>query len=742
MEDFRKSLYSDHSYDTKGSWRNSWHARWINGQTGGAANESNTIPIPDAPGEAFQRHNSIYSIHFDWVQIRTSKKKSHSVGLMILRNDSVEEEDLNTDRWAMPIMVMPGPKEPGSLRMHWKVLGDEFSRYENNGIVVRFMESNEVVEIVHKPFLARFICDAAACPKILSHRGAMATCPCPWCDFRSSGNGRVYGYCDPVEYKAYDLVEMLAYAGTGEFHTENTKSVQIGVTDPAQYKHDEARLRQIHSTLEEANQRYQDGSLSKLRVAQIQKETGYSDKSDIIWRSDLKAIHPIHAVQVPIYHCLILGLVSDFLKHIFIELNPDNPAWEVLKPHPEGVKKIRSAPEGITMNCEQSDRCINTELWSGFLISSLLTFLEVYSCYLFNEDVCGFKTLSNTAAEAWGLLRKSVLYFIRDEEAMFDNWEESRTRALCNLVEYAKMCQKYMPSLCTQNLHVAVCRLAEQERYCGRPNICHDLYMERNIRVIKEFEKSYRHNHERSFVKRVLEKSVTPWLSEHMQHALSHNPKPSESATDSPSSDSMTHMMGKGTACESSLEASTLIHHCAEACDPDQISVTGVSNWTVYKHTSCLLHRFNRFEIVKSIESNKETQRFSKIVLVMYGGEKRLALVRKFLRVALHGETLARSALIDIFHPAPAIHSECFGSVYQYRKHFENNALLGPCDFIQKDFEETRCVVDLEQIITKVSLYVREEDRVQAHGGPSDGFYWVYCATSRSKSGNKPRKEA
>ena len=735
MKDFRDSLKKEKRYDKPGSWFNSKHARWINGQTGGAANEGNDLSIAEFPGEAFKQGNGIYSIHFHWVQIKASKRRSHSVGMMILRNDSVAEEEINNDRWAMPIMVIPGPKEPKSMKIHWKILGDEFSRYERNGMMIKFVEEGNVVQFIHKPFLARFVCDAAARPKILCHNGAMASSPCPWCDFHSSGNGKVYGYCSPIEYTDYDLEEMLEYAGTGEYSSESRKSVQIGVTHPSEYKRTKTDIETMYNIIERANVKYQNKSMSKMRLTQIRRETGFKDKSDILLRPDLKAVHPIHAVQIPIYHCLLLGLVSDFLKYIFLELNAESRSWDILKPNSEGVKKLATAPEGILRNCDQTDKCIDTKIWSGFLVSSLLTFVEVYSCFLFNEEACGVKTLSDTAAKAWGLLRRGVLYFIRDDQCMVDDFQQSRADAINNLLEYAKICEEHMPSLCTQNMHIALCRLPDQEEYCGRANITHDLYMERNIRMIKEHEKSYRQSHEISFVKRVLEKSITPWLSQHMGHALSHKENAQGEDMDYPLADDGTYMIGKGSTYPSFFEGSLILDRCLQAL-PEGTEGHDQGEWQVLSHSAAFLQQINRVEIIKSMENKKETLKFSKIVIIDHDGEERLALVRTLWRVTHLGHTRFRGAIVDIFHKAESIQSEEFGDLYRYRKHFTDMMALGPCDFVEEDFEQTSFLINLQDIRGKVCLFVRPDDR--SHQAPAqDGFYWVYCATSRSRSGSR-----
>lgn len=96
------------------------------------------------------------------------------------------------------------------------------------------------------------------------------------------------------------------------------------------------------------------------------------------------------------------------------------------------------------------------------------------------------------------------MYFLRDPEDPFDadTIQILRENARRDLIEYAKFCEEHIPSLCVQNLHIGICRLFDQEQFCGRPNICHDSFTERAIRHLKKIP--YRRNHEKSFVYRQL----------------------------------------------------------------------------------------------------------------------------------------------------------------------------------------------------------------------------------------------
>lgn len=745
FSDFRTYFQKPKIFDKKGSWWNSCHARWINGQTGGVANENNAEPMtPDNLGDAFKDQNGIYSLHFDWIQIKkqskSGKNKMHSVGAVMLRNDSVEEDRINTERWAMPLMIIPGPREPPSMNIHWRIIGDEFSRLERDGMRVKYAENGEQKEFHHKPFLARFFCDAKAREKLLKCRGAAAQRPCPYCCIESSGNSKIFGYCKPVEFDDFVLEHLISYSDPGEVKPkELKKSVHIGVTDPKEYKYDVKQMKERSDLVERANK----SGLSKLRKLQVHRVTGLNDKCHIIWRPDLKALHPIHAVQLPLYHLLLLGLVSNFLEYMFGS-RADGEQHVEMKPNNHGVIKIREAPKGITGNCDLQDKCIDTTNWSGFLISSLSCFLETYSCFLFNEEVTGFRTLSAKAGEAWNHLRSAVLYFLRDTEEIFDDWQYHRNEAQSHLEAYAKICEEYMPELCVQNLHVAVCRLADQERFCGRPNISHDLFMERTIRWLKQY-KSIKNNHEKTFVMKELLKSSLTWLNSHMAdespnvHPAQEQAVSDEQAVlfDEISSDE-SYLMGVGTRpVESGLEAALLESH-------KMGQSPGVHEWKVFLHPSALLKQFNKCEVLKSMLNDQEQTNFSKIIIFRQDDTERLAKVKSFFRITQDGQTVSRGAICDVLKYAEAIHSPYYGTVYKYRKHYIGRERPTLWENSDEDFEARDWCIDLRDVVTKVCHYIRPDDqdnpRVLSDLN-SSAFYYAYCATSKSRSGKRPAGE-
>jgi hypothetical protein len=509
IRDFRRAKRLSKPYDRVGSWWNPWHALWVNTVTGGQADTNeDMMEGGEMLGEAFTEDNAVYSLHFDWVQAKRMGKEPYSVGMVTLRCDSVDEALLNRDEWAMPLMIIPGPREPSSMDICWKIIADDFAKCEL-GIPIQYREEGDILTFSHRPFLVRVCCDACARHKIMKDMTASGVHPCPWCKMESSIENRstVLGYCKAAPCKIYDWNALLTSA-----HPDIDREAVIEEklikkeTDPLSYRitleeHEKrSAILEAMSTLQ----------LSNAHKAKIKRILGIIGKCHIAW--SLKTLHPLHFVYLPVYHNLVLGLVKDFLKHIFRPDIKKVSQHDVIKPVTGCMGRFQKARSRIILNCGIDEKCIDLQACSGLLVSNTLAFVETLSCYIFNEKVCGFRMLSDKALEAWSILRKAVLYFVRDDDSVQDShtWRCLRNEARGNLLAYAKICEEYMPNLCVQNLHIAICRLFEQEELCGRPNLCHDMFMERAIRRLKKI--GYRNNHEESFVYRVLLQEGRFWL--------------------------------------------------------------------------------------------------------------------------------------------------------------------------------------------------------------------------------------
>lgn len=394
---------------------------------------------------------------------------------------------------------------------------------------------------------------------------------------------------------------------------------------------------------------------------------------------------------------------------------------------------------------DMKDACIDLNNMSGWLISSLVAFVEVHSCFMFNERAMGVHVLSAVARKAWGHLRHAVMYFLRDPEEVIslEDWQVGegkrlRTAAKQSLIEYAKICEQYMRCLCVSNLHIAICTLFDQEEYSGRPNICHDLFTERVVRKLKKF--SYRKDHEKSFVYRELQREACMELAR--EHSLGH-------------SDLCMSVSGQGDKYDISNDVICLLG-CGEECHPfdgiyqqtksiytslleddenmDSNSYPWDRDHRIFSHSELYLKHSDRFETVKSLRCLKEVNRNSKVVIITIQGSERLALVEIFSRVVRRNETVSRFVHCHIFKYERPEDDHYSGKVYRYR-HF--GSLLSSTDWVgqhcEDDFEEMNVILPVEVIVGKVVQFISPV--AYKDNGNGKEYHMVYCARSRSRSG-------
>lgn len=633
----------------------------------------------------------------------------------------MDESLLNVDKWAVPLMLIPGPKEPKAMDIHWKVIGDEFHLHAEEGMTLRYREKGETSQFQHKPFLVRVCCDACARHKLLKDRTATAVHPCPWCKVESDRNARskIFGYAKETPCSLYDWDTLLTCSHTDlqRIAMKEVVGMQIGVTNPSMYKitlEEHLKRSEILEAMEHLH-------MSKVHKNKVKQIVGLSGKCDISWR--LKTLHPLHFVYLPVYHTLVLGIVKDFLRHMFRPDLKESQHHEAMKPRVDNFKKIGTSRKRIIMSCDLDEPCIDLETCDRLLVSNTVAFLETYSCFLFNANICGFRLLSEKGLEAWSYLRKAVLYFLRDSEDMEDKdkWAQLRDEAKSNLLRYACICEEYMPSLCVQNLHIALCRLFDQEEFCGRPNICHDMFMERAVRQLKTI--SYRDNHEKSFVYRNLLQEGRAWLqSEFQSHDCDDGDVEQGNGYDKPAEE-FTHAVGKGKLIleDEFGREEALAREATDGYDSEDLDLQ------VYKHPSLILQRGQRLEVIKSESGNLESAKKSNIIIVRIDSEERLAVVKFFFRVATNAGTLWRGAVVNILPREVMLEDEVntmalVGKVYKFKAKVTNDNLSPSSEW---SFERRNVLINISQIMSKVSLFM---------GGAVGDLNWIYCGFSKSRS--------
>ena len=288
-----------------------------------------------------------------------------------------------------------------------------------------------------------------------------------------------------------------------------------------------------------------------------------------------------------------------------------------------------------------------------------------------------------------------------------------------------------MPSLCVQNLHITLCRLFEQEEQCGRPNLCHDMFMERAVRQLKSI--SYRNFHEESFVYRTLLQEGLSWLQMHYDTGTtsSNHEQPALPCYDRPSSaGSFTHARGKGSL----VSGSEFGHEEVLSMVNGEVMIEGSQAQNVYKHGSIIMDHHDRVEVIKSMHDNAEKKKMSMIVLLRVNCEERLATVQCFLRVTNNERTCFRGAVCHVLPKEIVTEDEertmnITGRVYKFRAKRMGNRIAPPSQWI---YDRCNIVVPIADIICKV---------VQFQGDPIGETAWVFCAKNGSRSNQLSQTE-
>jgi len=557
---------------------------------------------------------------------------------------------------------------------------------------------------------------------------------------------KIYGYASPIVSPVYEWDDLVQ---NGQKSCPiGQREIQIGVTDPKEYKVtiDEHRERSNILEVIESNRNL----FPKSHVQEVYKRLGLTGKCHISW--ELKTVHPLEFVHLPLYHILFSGIVKDFLRHVFRQDTTGTMRHEEITPSSKGLHLFNKARNMILRNCDMSDPCIDLTNTSGWFISSLVAFVEVHSCFMFNERVMGAHVLSSMGKEAWGHLRHAIMYFLRDpEETMsIEEWKYGRGKSLRSaakqsLIEYAKICEQFMPCICVSNLHISICRLFDQEEYSGRSNICHDLFTERVARKLKKF--SYKKDHEKSFVYRQLQREACKELAkEYVVGKDAPRGRIPSRGEKYDTSNNETCLLGCGEECypfERVYQQTKQFHMSLSEYD-ENLDTNANSPWgneyKVYSHSELYLKYFDRFETVKSLRCLKEVDQNSKVAVVTVEGSERLVLVDMFSRVSRQNQTVSRFVQCHVFKYENPDDDPCTGKVYRYRHY---GSLSSSTDWVgqhcDEDFEEMDVILPVEAIVGKVVQYMSPVSYVDSETNKE--YHMVYCARSRSRSGQTRQGE-
>lgn len=408
-------------------------------------------------GEAAEHSNSVYSIGFDWCQ--AAKSKDHSMGVVSLRCEDLPPDLAHKDIMTLPLLYLPGPKEPKCLNIFFNVIADEFIEAAEKGISVSYTNSSgQLVQMQHKPFWAFIHCDSPARSKLGCFNGANALFCCPFCRHPSSQapgqtTYKPLGYCKEVQYT--HIIPL-----TKREKKYKTLSYQMGVPGKRQ---------RLNQSLMAGREKKFEGLLAEAECehAMIRKEMGINGTCDLFGR--VKTLHRVHAFVLPFYHLIFLGVIKTFFTAIVKEDPKRKKKKKKRKKSDEeqdkgGQNEPSTEEIAIKQLSKLSDlnKCIISTSDLGrkprcltniraFIIEEVKNLWEFQGTLLLHprvaEKLLGGKsgTLPPLAKKAWGHLRRGIDFFMDPTTvAVSENGHTSTDarEAADNLLEFAKVCEE------------------------------------------------------------------------------------------------------------------------------------------------------------------------------------------------------------------------------------------------------------------------------------------------------------
>lgn len=157
---------------------------------------------------------------------------------------------------------------------------------------------------------------------------------------------------------------------------------------------------------------------------------------------------------VPLGHNLLFGVVASFINHIFrsVKRPSKGEAYEKdVVPHADRAI-IEQRGNDLHVPSEFGRKYKSVLQYRGsYTMEDWLHFVLAFSPYLFAL------TLPQDLAEMWELLVTVVDHYFH-AVATVSYTDEGSRKAGDALLKYAQLVERRMPSKCTHNLHVAVCR--------------------------------------------------------------------------------------------------------------------------------------------------------------------------------------------------------------------------------------------------------------------------------------------
>lgn len=270
------------------------------------------------------------------------------------------------------------------------------------------------------------------------------------------------GYKEAVPHTVHDPVM---------YHDIRGQSFKV--RDPALQLSHEQQIRRARA-LTRLQAKARAGKVTKTKLQEARKSTGSKGLSIIPFI--LPYVDYNNLFVVPVAHVLLYGLVASFINYILRDGN-QGPDFPVLNSATR--KTIQQRGSGIGVTSEFGRRYKDVIKYKGsYRMEDWLHFTTTFSNFLFFDG-----TLPDPLEKMWSLLQIIVHHYCHGLPFSQGDAEVAGNA----LLEYAKLVEEHFEAkMCTYNLHIAVCRLPEQERQRGSAAMSMEFVVERAMQIFKQ----------------------------------------------------------------------------------------------------------------------------------------------------------------------------------------------------------------------------------------------------------------
>ena len=321
----------------------------------------------------------------------------------------------------------------------------------------------------HTMLLGGLYGDSPGIKKIAKWLSHSAYLGCVYCLLRGTHSGGMYflGYAGPTHAGSFAANEV---SDVGAHSQDGTGALALCGDAAAALSHQQQVARAL--LVEGRVQGVEQGSIKP-------RDVGSNGLSPVV--AALQYVDYNNIFLVPIAHAGLCGV--DFWYHVLATPSRGQAReWYMLSNSAKNL--IASRQQHMIATCDfgrkYSDIISKKGNWT---MEDWFHWTETWSVYVL-MSAAGESVLPQMVREMWALLRSGLLYFCRVHPAV--DVAQDRDAAVAALKAYAVLVeQEFGVRMCKFNLHLLLCRLAEQEKQRGKLAYSTEYWVENLIQWAK-----------------------------------------------------------------------------------------------------------------------------------------------------------------------------------------------------------------------------------------------------------------